>query len=102
MSDKVRFRGMRGLQRRVESLTGREASSASHQSALLISCIPPISVADFMHPTNQRTARDQVVASLASKLSRDELRLREGIVVTRSEVGVRKGKVEVKRGKVEV
>jgi len=58
------FRG-----RGIESLIGREASTAgsplhptnqlcwshaSHESALLVSCIPPISVAGLLHPTNQR------------------------------------------------
>ena len=32
-------------------------------------CIPPISVAGFKHPTNQRTAREVVVASLPTRLS---------------------------------
>ena len=34
-------------------------------------CFPPISVDGFMHPTNQPTAREEVVASLPLRLSRN-------------------------------
>ena len=37
-------------------------------------CIPPISVAGFMHPTNQRTAPEYVVASLPMRLTMNTFR----------------------------
>jgi len=54
-------RGGKGEDSPIESLTGREASTDPS--------IPPISIAGFMHPTNQRTPREEAVASLLVKLS---------------------------------
>lgn len=36
-------------------------------------CIPPISIVCFMHPTNQRTPRESILASLPVRLSRHDL-----------------------------
>jgi len=66
-------------QARLESLTGRRQLQRHHLSA-------------FMHPTNQRTPREEIVASLPVRLSRfgcdrsAVLRLAIGFALLRGEV----------------
>jgi len=48
----------------------KRASQGKRRQLPRLPCIPPISVAGFMHSTNQRTARAEAVASLPLRLSK--------------------------------
>jgi len=48
-----------------------KASQGERRQLPLHSCIPPITVAGFMHLTNQRTPREKIVASLPIRLPRE-------------------------------